>query len=64
MLATAFAAVAAPLRLTVNGSSLLDPSGAKIRLTGFNWQSGRTGPDPGGLMKQLAPGATLSLIHI
>ena len=49
-----------PLRLTVNGSSLLDPSGAKIRLTGFNWQSGRTGPDPGGLMKQLAPGATVA----
>ena len=49
-----------PLRLTVNGSSLLDPSGAKVRLTGFNWQSGRTGPDPGGLMKQLAPGATVA----
>ena len=60
MLAASYFAVAAPLRLTVNGSSLLDPSGAKIRLTGFNWQSGRTGPDPGGLMKQLAPGATVA----
>ena len=31
-----------------------------MRLTGFNWQSGRTGPDPGALMKKLAPNATMA----
>ena len=29
-----------PSRLTINGSQMLDPSGAPIRLTGFNWQLG------------------------
>ena len=51
---------AATARLTVNGSHLLDPSGSRIRLTGFNWQKGRTGDDPGALMKQLTPGANMA----
>ena len=60
--ATSFTGSSAkPLRLTVNGSSLLDPSAPRsVPPAGFNWQSGRTGPDPGGLMKQLAPGATVA----
>jgi len=47
-------------RLTVSGNKLLDPSGTPVRLTGFNWQIGRTGSDPGALMKQLAPNATVA----
>jgi hypothetical protein len=50
----------APLRLRVNGSSLVDPSGTNIRLTGFNWQIGRTGPTPGADMQQWAPHANMA----
>lgn len=49
-----------PARLTVSGSKLIDPSGKSVRLTGFNWQIGRTGNDPGQLMRQLAPNATVA----
>ena len=49
-----------PLRLRVNGSTLLDPSGNPMRLTGFNWQLGRTGPSPGLDMQQFAPKANLA----
>ena len=53
-------AASAPARLTVNGSRLIDPAGSPVRLTGFNWQSGRTGDDPGALQKKLAPGANMA----
>ena len=46
-------------RLVVNGTQLLD--GAQpVRLTGFNWQLGRTGPDPGRLQRQLSPRANVA----
>tara|TARA_B110001452_G_scaffold267370_1_gene277014 strand:+ start:1914 stop:3167 length:1254 start_codon:yes stop_codon:yes gene_type:complete len=59
LLATA-PAQSAPLRLSVNGSQLLDPTSKPIRLVGFNWQVGRTGPDPGALQKKLAPQSNLA----
>jgi len=49
-----------PARLTVDGPRLLDPDGKPVRLTGFNWQIGRTGRDPGGLMRRQAPKATVA----
>ena len=50
-----------PLRLLVNGSQLVDPETSKpIRLTGFNWQIGRTGPEPGHLQRSLAPRSNLA----
>ena len=56
-------AAAAPLRLRVDGRRLVDPeSGADISLEGFNWQVGRLGPDPGSLMKSLAPRANVARI--
>ena len=51
---------AQPLRLTINGSTILQPSGDPIRLVGFNWQFGRTSPDAGSLSKSLAPQANLA----
>ena len=55
------AAAAAPLRLRVDGRRLLDPTtGADVALEGFNWQVGRLGPDPGALMKSLAPRANVA----
>ena len=64
--ATSAAAAAAspvatpPARLTINGSKLYDPSGASIRLQGFNWQIGRTAPNDGALMKSLIPEANVA----
>ena len=52
--------VHAPSRLVVNGSRVLQPDGSPIRLTGFNWQIGRVGPDPGAEMRTLAPGANVA----
>ena len=52
--------MSAALRLVINGSVLYDPSHQPIRLTGFNWQVGRTGADPGALQKQLAPKSNLA----
>eukprot|EP00729_Bicosta_minor_P009214 gene9214-24024_t len=49
-----------PARLTVNGSTLLDPAGKTIRLTGFNWQLGRTAPNEGDVMRQVMPGANVA----
>lgn len=49
-----------PARLTVDGPRLLEPDGKPVRLTGFNWQHGRTGDDPGGLMRRLAPNSTVA----
>ena len=54
-------AASSPLRLTINGSQLIDPStSSPLRLTGYNWQIGRTGSDPGALQKRLAPKSTLA----
>ena len=54
-------AAASPLRLTIEGSQLIDPTTASpLRLTGFNWQIGRTGSDPGALQKKIAPNSTLA----
>ena len=54
-------AASSPLRLTINGSQLVDPStSSPLVLRGFNWQIGRTGGDPGALQKQLAPSSTMS----
>jgi hypothetical protein len=50
-----------PLRLTVNGTALVDGA-TTVLLEGFNWQLGRTGPDPGALTKQLAPRANTARI--
>ena len=41
------AAAAAPACLTVSGSQLLDEHQKPIRLTGFNYQLGRTKPGEG-----------------
>ena len=48
------------VRLRVEGSRLIDPSGAQVRLAGFNWQIGRTGPDPGADTRRWAPKANLA----
>ena len=47
-------------RLTVAGSKLYDPDGQPIRLTGFNWQIGRTVPGEGRVMRAHAPGANVA----
>ena len=48
--------------LTVNGSTLLDPAGKTIRLTGFNWQLGRTAPNEGDVMRQVMPGVRFFIV--
>ena len=54
-------------RLTVSGSKLLDPSGNRIRLTGFNWLWDTTyhvAHDEGAYMKSVLPGANVWLRQI
>lgn len=51
-----------PRRLRVNGSTLLDPDGNSIRLTGFNWQTRRIGDEPGALMRKIVPRANVARI--
>ena len=46
-------------RLSIVGSRMYDPSGEPIRLTGFNFQLGRTTPEDGRLMRTLLPGANV-----
>ena len=50
---------AAPYRLTVNGSELLDPSRQPIRLLGFNWQIGREQRGDGHLLRRVAQGSNM-----
>ena len=56
----AAAAFVTPARLTINGTSLFEPSGSAIRLQGFNWQLGRTTTADGALMKKLIPEANVA----
>ena len=64
LLATTWTASAAPLRLAVNGSSLLDPSngGTPIRLTGFNWVLTHLHEGDGAYMRSLMPDANVARI--